>query len=63
VVASWRRAWIQIIPFFAFPPEVRRLIYTTDALESLNARVRKIIKTRVESATRVDAAATPPPRA
>ena len=46
VVASWRRAWTQVIPFFAFPPEVRRVIYTTNALESVNARVRKIIKTR-----------------
>ena len=46
VVASWRRAWPHVIPFFAFPPEVRRVIYTTNALESLNARVRKIIKTR-----------------
>jgi putative transposase len=46
VVASWRRAWTHVIPFFAFPPEVRRVIYTTNALESVNARVRKIIKTR-----------------
>jgi transposase-like protein len=46
VVAAWRRAWPQVIPFFAFPPEVRRVIYTTNALESVNARVRKIIKTR-----------------
>jgi transposase-like protein len=46
VVASWRRAWAQVIPFFAFPPEIRRVIYTTNALESLNARIRKIIKTR-----------------
>jgi putative transposase len=46
VVASWRRAWTQVIPFFAFPPDVRRVIYTTNALESVNARVRKIIKTR-----------------
>jgi len=46
VVASWRRAWAYVIPFFAFPPEIRRVIYTTNALESLNARVRKIIKTR-----------------
>jgi putative transposase len=46
VVTSWRRAWTHVIPFFAFPPEVRRVIYTTNALESLNARVRKIIKTR-----------------
>ena len=46
VVASWRRAWTHVIPFFAFPPEIRRVIYTTNALESVNARVRKIIKTR-----------------
>jgi putative transposase len=46
VVASWRRAWPQVIPFFAFPPDVRRVIYTTNALESVHARLRKIIKTR-----------------
>jgi putative transposase len=46
VVASWRRAWTHVIPFFAFPPDVRRVMYTTNALESVNARVRKIIKTR-----------------
>jgi len=46
VVASWRRAWVHVIPFFAFAPEIRRVIDTTNALESLNARVRKIIKTR-----------------
>jgi putative transposase len=46
VAASWRRAWTQVIPFFAFPPEVRRVIYTTNAIESVNARLRKILKTR-----------------
>jgi len=46
VVAIWRRAWVHVIPFSAFPPEIRRVIYTTNALESLNARIRKIIKTR-----------------
>jgi len=46
VAASWRRAWTHVIPFFAFPPEVRRVIYTTNAIESVNARLRKIIKTR-----------------
>ena len=46
VAAAWRRAWDKVIPFFAFPPEVRRVIYTTNAIESVNARVRKIIKTR-----------------
>ena len=46
VVASWRRAWSNVIPFFTFPPAVRRVIYTTNAIESVNARLRKIIKTR-----------------
>ena len=46
VSASWRRAWTQVIPFFAFPPSVRKVIYTTNAIESVNARLRKIIKTR-----------------
>lgn len=46
VVAAWRRAWTHVIPFFAFPPEVRRVIYTTNALESLHGQLRKIIKTR-----------------
>jgi putative transposase len=46
VVAAWRRAWAQVIPFFTFPPAIRRVIYTTNAIESVNARVRKIIKTR-----------------
>ena len=46
VVASWRRAWTHVIPFFAFPPEIRRVIYTTNALESVHAQLRKIIKTR-----------------
>ena len=46
VVAAWRRAWSHVIPFFAFPPAVRRVIYTTNAIESINARLRKIIKTR-----------------
>jgi putative transposase len=46
VVSAWRRAWERVIPFFAFPPEVRRVIYTTNAIESVNARLRKIIKTR-----------------
>lgn len=46
VVAAWRRAWGHVIPFFAFPPQIRRVIYTTNAIESINARLRKIIKTR-----------------
>jgi transposase-like protein len=46
VVAAWRRAWTAVIPFFAFPPAIRRVLYTTNALESLNAQLRKILKTR-----------------
>jgi transposase-like protein len=46
VVAAWRRNWDRVIPFFAFPPEVRRVVYTTNAIESVHARLRKIIKTR-----------------
>ena len=46
VVAAWRRAWSHVIPFFAFPPQIRKVIYTTNALESVNARLRKIIKSR-----------------
>lgn len=43
---AWRRAWEHVIPLFSFPPEVRRMIYTTNAVESLNRSLRKIIKTR-----------------
>ena len=46
IVASWRRAWAHVIPFFAFPPDVRKVLYTTNALESVHARLRKILKTR-----------------
>ena len=46
VVASWRRVWDKVIPFFAYPPAVRKLIYTTNAIESLHSQLRKIIKTR-----------------
>jgi transposase-like protein len=46
IVAAWKRAWEQVIPFFAFPPDIRRVIYTTNAIESLNMQLRKIIKTR-----------------
>ena len=39
-------AWTRVIPFFAVPPEVRRVLYTTNALESVHAQLRNIIKTR-----------------
>lgn len=43
---SWRRNWEQIIPFFAYPEAVRKIIYTTNAIERLNMSLRKIIKNR-----------------
>ena len=46
IAQSWRRNWEQVIPFFAFPKDIRRIIYTTNAIESLNASIRKIIKSR-----------------
>jgi putative transposase len=46
IAAAWRRAWPRVTPFFAFPPEVRRIIYTTNIIESLHMQLRKIIKTR-----------------
>ena len=46
IAPSWRRAWQEVIPFFAFPPAVRKIIYTTNAIESLNRVIRKTTKTR-----------------
>ena len=42
----WQRNWERIIPFFAFPTEVRKIIYTTNTVEALNRSFRKIIKSR-----------------
>ena len=46
IAPSWRRAWQELIPFSAFPPAVRKIIYTTNAIESLNRVIRKTTKTR-----------------
>ena len=43
---SWRRNWEQVIPFFAFSAPIRRVIYTTNAIESLNSTVRRAVRTR-----------------
>ena len=43
---AWRRAWEHVVPFFAFAPGVRKMIYTTNAVEALHRSLRKIIKTR-----------------
>jgi putative transposase len=46
IAQSWRRAWSEVIPFYAFPDEVRRIIYTTNAIESLNAKLRRAVRAR-----------------
>lgn len=46
IVQSWRRNWVRIIPFFDYPPEIRKVIYTTNAIESVNMSLRKITKNR-----------------
>ena len=46
ISALWRRNWQGVIPFFQFPPEIRKIIYTTNAIESLNMSLRKAIKIR-----------------
>ena len=43
---SWHENWARIVPFFAHPPEIRKIIYTTNAIESLNMSLRKVTKTR-----------------
>lgn len=46
IAQSWRRNWSRITPFFDYPPEIRRVIYTTNAIESVNMSLRKITKNR-----------------
>ncbi len=46
IAQAWRRKWEQVIPFFAFAPAVRRIIYTTNAIESLHSQVRKAVRGR-----------------
>ena len=46
IAQSWRRNWEAVIPFFSFPAEVRKIIYTTNAIESLNASVRKAVRNK-----------------
>ncbi|WP_259675630.1 transposase, partial [Burkholderia pseudomallei] len=46
VAAMWQRQWEQVTPFFAYPPEVRRIVYTTNAIESMHMQLRKIVKNR-----------------
>ena len=51
IAPAWRRAWQEVIPFFAFDPAIRKIIYTTNAIESLNRVIRKSIKTRASFPT------------
>jgi putative transposase len=44
---SWRRNWDQVIPFFAYPESVRRIVYTTNQIEALNSKLRRAVLTRV----------------
>ena len=46
ITQAWRESWDYVIPFLAFPAEVRRVIYTTNAIEALNRQLRKAIKTK-----------------
>jgi putative transposase len=46
ITQAWRSAWEHVTPFMAFPPDVRRVIYTTNAIEALNRQLRKAIKTK-----------------
>lgn len=46
IAKSWRNNWERVIPFFAFPPEIRKIIYTTNAIESVNMSLRKVTKNR-----------------
>jgi putative transposase len=46
IVQSWRRAWLEVIPFYASPDDVRRIIYTTNAIEALNAKLRRAVRAR-----------------
>ena len=43
---SWRRAWGEVIPFYAFPSDVRRILYTTNAIEALNSKLRRAVRAR-----------------
>src|SRR5690242_21148276 len=43
---GWRRAWAEVVPFYAFPDEVRRLLYTTNAIEALNSKLRRAVRAR-----------------
>ena len=43
---SWEKTWTEIIPFLAYPKDIRKVIYTTNAIESINRQIRKVIKSK-----------------
>jgi putative transposase len=46
MIAGWENAWDEFVPFLEFPPELRRIVYTTNSIESLNARFRRAVRHR-----------------
>ena len=46
IARTWRTAWPQFVPFLAFPPELRRVVYSTNLIESINSRLRKVTRNR-----------------
>jgi len=46
IAEAWRRAWDHVVPFLAFPADVRRILYTTNTIEAANRQIRKVIKTK-----------------
>ena len=46
IAQSWRRAWSEVVPFYAFPGDVRRILYTTNAIEALNSKLRRAVRAR-----------------
>jgi putative transposase len=46
IAQSWRRNWERVVPFFVFPEAVRRIVYTTNAIEAMNSKLRRAVRTR-----------------
>ena len=44
---SWEQRWTELVPFLAYPPEIRKVVYTTNAIESMNYSIRKVTKNRL----------------
>ena len=44
ITKSWRANWANLTPFFDYPPDLRKVIYTTNAIESINSQLRKVVK-------------------